>query len=346
MTGVYLPGNRDVALREVPVPTPGHGQVLVRMRASTICGSDLRAIYRGHVGPEPYDNVIAGHEPCGEIVEIGPGVSYFAVGDRVILHHIVGCGRCRECRSGSFITCAAAAPVKNAYGYGRDGGHADFLLAEESTCIRLADELSFVDGACVACGFGTAYEALVRANVSGRDAVLITGLGPVGMAAGLLARRMGAERVLGVDVGRERIELATSLGSIDFGVVAGGDTVAEILDLTGGRGCEVTVDCSGVAAARQVALESTRQWGRCMLVGEGNRLDIDVSAQLIHRQIAIYGSWVTSLPRMDELVELLVRWNLHPESIVTHRYGLADAGEAYATADAGTGGKVAIVMDA
>ena len=77
-----------------------------------------------------------------------------------------------------------------------------------------------------------------------------------------------------------------------------------------------------------------------------NRLDIDVSAQLIHRQIAIYGSWVTSLPRMDELVELLVRWNLHPESIVTHRYGLADADEAYATADAGIGGKVAIVMDA
>jgi 2-desacetyl-2-hydroxyethyl bacteriochlorophyllide A dehydrogenase len=343
--GAYLPGDRTVALREVPVPTPGPGQVLVRMRASTICGSDLRAIYRGHVGPEPYDNVIAGHEPCGEIVKVGPGVSYFGVGDRVILYHIVGCGRCRECRTGSFITCTAPAPIKIAYGYGRDGGHADFLLAEESTCIRLPDELSFVDGACVACGFGTAYEALVRANVSGRDAVLVTGLGPVGLAAGLLAKKMGAERVLGMDVSEKRVELAASLGSIDSGVIAGVDTVAEIFDATSGRGCEVTVDCSGSSAAREVALRSTRQWGRCVLVGEGNRLDIDVSGQLIHPQITLLGSWVTSLPRMDELVELLVRWDLHPESIVTHRFGLPDAGKAYATADAGDGGKVAIVMD-
>lgn len=345
MTGVWLPGNSSVELREVPVPAPGRGQVLVAMRASTICGSDLRAIYRGHVGPEPYDDVIAGHEPCGEIVEVGPGTHRFGVGDRVIVYHIVGCGTCRDCHAGSFITCTASAPAKIAYGYGRDGGHADYLLAEEASCVALPDELSYVDGACVACGFGTAYEALVRADVSGRDAVLITGLGPVGVAAGLLAQAMGARTVLGLDRNPDRVGLATSLGAIDAGVDSGQDVLEQVLDRTGGRGCEVSVDCSGAAPARLLALRSTRPGGRCVLVGEGGRLELDVSAELIHPQRTLIGSWVTSLPRMEDLVEHLVRWDLHPERIVTHRFPLAEAGRAYAVADAGSGGKVALVMD-
>ena len=146
------------------------------MRASTICGSDLRAIYREHLGtgPEAYQGVIAGHEPAGEIVEVGPDCRRFRVGDRVALYHIAGCGVCHDCRSGYMISCTS--PRRAAYGWQRDGGHADFILADESTCVLLPDALSYLDGACVACSFGTAYEALCRANVSGRDAVLVVGL--------------------------------------------------------------------------------------------------------------------------------------------------------------------------
>jgi threonine dehydrogenase-like Zn-dependent dehydrogenase len=348
MTGAWLPGDRTVDVREVPVPTPGPGQVLVRMRASTICGSDLRAIYRGHVGPEPYDNVIAGHEPCGEVVEAPTG-SKFAAGDRVVVYHIVGCGHCRECRAGSYITCSAGFPDKLAYGYQRDGGHADYLLAEEQSCLPLPDELSFLDGACVACGFGTAYEAILRAEVSGRDAVLVTGLGPVGLAAALLAKAMGAETVIGMDVGSARVELARSLDAVDHAVTGdgGGDAVIDqVLQLTGGRGCEVAVDCSGAAAARAVALRASRANGRVVLVGEGGRLELDVSADLIHPQRRLIGSWVTSVPHMADLLEQLVRWDLHPERIVTARFPLQEAGQAYATADAGADGKVAILMEA
>lgn len=345
MTGAYLPGHRDVELRQVPVPAPGPGQVLVQMRASTICGSDLRAIYRGHVGPEPYDNVIAGHEASGEIVEVGPQVHRFAVGERVLLYHIVGCGRCHECRTGYMITCTAPPPTKLAYGWGRDGGHADYLLAEESTCISLPPKLSHLDGASIACGFGTAYEALVRAGISPGETVLVTGLGPVGMSVGLLARKMGAERVLGLDVTASRVELARSLGSIDVGLVAGSDSVQEVLELTEALGCEVTVDCSGAPAARAVAVRSTRRWGRCVMVGEGKDLDIDVSRDLIHNQVSLHGSWVTSLPRMRRLTEQLVEWDLHPDLLVTHRFPLTEAAAAYALADVGNVGKVALVME-
>jgi threonine dehydrogenase-like Zn-dependent dehydrogenase len=346
MTGVYLPGDRKVVLDEVAVPDPGPGQVLVRMRASSICGSDLRAIYREHLGtgPEAYCGVIAGHEPAGEIVATGPGCRRFSAGDRVVLYHIAGCGVCADCRAGYMISCTS--PFRAAYGWQRDGGHADYLLAEESTCVALPDPLTYVDGACVACGFGTAYEALCRAGVSGRDTVLVTGMGPVGMAAGLLAKAMGASLVVGVDVVAARLDLAARLGCIDEQLPAGDGTVGAVRDLTGGFGCEVSVDCSGSTAARTLAVQGTRRWGRCVLVGEGNRFEVDASADLIHHQLTVAGSWVTSVGRMEDLVAHLVRWNLHPERIVTDRFALADAAAAYALADRGETGKVALVMEA
>lgn len=273
---------------------------------------------------------------------IGPGCRRFCEGDRVVLYHIAGCGLCGDCRSGYMVSCTS--PLRAAYGWQRDGGHAEYLLAEESTCIRLPDELSYLDGACVACGFATAYEALRRAGVSGADAVLVTGMGPVGLAAGILARALGSKLVIGVDVSEERLALAASRGAIDARVPAGPATVDEAFELTGGHGCEVTVDCSGTPAARAVALGAVRRWGRCVFVGEGGRLEVDVSPLLIHRQVTVIGSWVTSIWRMEELVERLARWDVHPELTVTDSFPLAHAAQAYRVADEGRRGKVGLVM--
>jgi 2-desacetyl-2-hydroxyethyl bacteriochlorophyllide A dehydrogenase len=336
MTGAVLPGNSTVELRSFPVPTPGHGQVLLRMRASTICGSDIRAIYREHlgVGAEAYQGVIAGHEPSGEVVAVGPGCIRFAPGDRVVIYHICGCGQCDECRHGYEIGCHQ--PERAAYGWQRDGGHAEYLVAEERSCLRLPDELSFLDGACVACGFGTAYEALLRAGVSGNDRLLVTGLGPVGLAVAMLGRAMGASSVIGTDPSADRRALASSLGAVD----------QALPELAGAPPAfEVAIDASGSAAGRVTALENTRDWGRVVFVGEGGRVDFEVSRVLIHRQLTLHGSWVTSLRHMEDLLERLVRWQLHPERVVTHQFALADAAEAYRVADAGASGKVAIVFD-
>lgn len=343
MCGAFLPGNRVVDLRDVPVPVPGERQVLVRVMASTICGSDLRAIYREHLGTgaEAYQGVIAGHEPAGEIVEVGPGCRRFGVGDRVVLYHIAGCGLCADCRAGYMISCTS--PERAAYGWQRDGGHAEFLLADESTCVALPDQLSYVDGACVACGFGTAYEAVRRAEVSGRDAVLVTGLGPVGLAAGMLSQRLGAPLVIGVDASPERLELARATGAVHLALDVADDPLAAVREATGGHGCEVTVDCSGAASARSLALTATRRWGRCVLVGEGGRLEVDVSPTIIHGQLRVIGSWVTSVWRMEELVEQLVRWDLHPDVTVTDRFVLDETPAAYALADGGARGKVAVL---
>ena len=165
MLGAMLPGNSTVELKEFEIPKPGHGQVLVKTMASTICGSDIRAIYREHTGKgaEGYiDGMIAGHEPCGQIVEEGPGLMQFKKGDRVIVYHIHGCGVCHDCRMGYQISCSSK--HRAAYGWQRDGGMAEYMLCDERDLVALPDELTYCDGAQVACGFGTVYEAIEKSR--------------------------------------------------------------------------------------------------------------------------------------------------------------------------------------
>jgi threonine dehydrogenase-like Zn-dependent dehydrogenase len=346
--GVVLPGDRSVAFVEVPDPVPGPGQVVIAVEASGICGSDIRAIYRGHVGegPERYQGVIAGHEPAGSVVAAGPGCARLRPGDRVAVYHVAGCGACPDCRRGYMIDCRG--PGRAAYGWQRDGGHAPYLLAEERTCIPLPEGLTAADGALAACGFGTAHEALARVACSGRDRLFVAGLGPVGLAAAMLGRAMGAAPVIGADTAPERCDQARRLGLVDVAVPVGqgpegADAALDaVLRETAGEGCEVTIDCSGSGAGQLLAVRATRRWGRCALVGEGGRLTLDVSPQVIHRQISLHGSWVTSLWGMEALLERLARWNLHPEAVVTHRFPLAQAAEAHRVADGGRGGKVVL----
>jgi threonine dehydrogenase-like Zn-dependent dehydrogenase len=232
-----------------------------------------------------------------------------------------------------------------AYGWQRDGGHAPYLLAEENTCLRLPDSLSYVDGAFCACGFGTAYEALRRMQVSGQDRLLITGLGPVGLAAAMLGRALGARSILGTDVAESRLALARELGLVDAAIKADDAALEQILKRTGGHGCEASIDCSGAAPARLLALQGTRDWGRCAYVGEGGTISFEVSKYLIHKQITLLGSWVTSLKHLAELLERLDRWDIHPDRICTHRLPLESASQAYELAAGGQTGKVCIVFE-
>ncbi len=345
MKGVVLPGNSTVEFREYDIPTPGHGEVLLKMKSSTICGSDIRAIYHEHLGkgPEGYQGVIAGHEPCGQVVEEGPGLRRFKKGDRVVVYHISGCGVCNDCRRGYMISCTS--PFRRAYGWQRDGGMAEYMLAEEKDLVLLPDELSYTDGAQVACGFGTVYEGLEKIGVSGNDRVLVTGLGPVGLAALMLSKAMGATMTIGIDIIPERLELAKSLGLADHVLMAGEKNVEEVMELTGGRGCEKTVDCSANDKARLTAIQAAAKWGSICFIGEGGRVEFQPSPDIIHDQKTIYGSWVTNIWRMEELVERIVRWNIHPEDLVTHRFPLEEADKAYALMASGRCGKVAVVFD-
>lgn len=350
MKGVILPGDSTAAVREFPVPSPGPGQLLIRMGASGICGSDIGYIYRGYKthkgldGAPAYRGVIAGHEPCGRVVEAGPGCVRFGVDDDVLIYHVRGCGACRNCRAGYFISCTTA-ERRAAYGWQRDGGHAEFVLVDEATCIPLPTPLTYLDGALIACGFGTAYEGLRRTGLQGGEDLLVVGLGPVGLAAAMIARSTGARRIIGVERNAERIAFVRGLGLVDDIVIAGPDSVDDVLDLTRGRGCPVALDCSGSTPGRSTAAEAVTEWGRIGLLGEGGRLETEVSDTLLHKQVTITASWVTSLQGMETLTHHLAERSLHPEIVVSHRLPLTSADEAYRLAAAGTTGKVVLVPD-
>ncbi|MGV9927105.1 zinc-dependent alcohol dehydrogenase family protein [Nocardia rhamnosiphila] len=347
MPGIYLPGNSTTEMRQVPVPTPGPGQLLVEVGAAGICGTDISYIYReykthrGIDGPA-YRGVVSGHEPSGRVVAAGPGCARFGAGDRVIVYHIAGCGLCDNCRRGFYISCTS--PSRESYGWQRDGGNARYVLAEERTCVPLPEELSYVDGALIACGFGTAYEGLRRIRVSGEGDLLVVGLGPVGLAAGMIGRGMGARRVIGVEPSDVRREWAGSLGIFDA-TVAPDEADAELDRLTGGAGFAFTIDASGSAPGRSTAVEHAAEWGHVSFIGEGGRFDSEVSDTLLHKQLTLHASWVTSLQAMSELATNLVAWELRPEAVVSDRFTLDEADQAFALAAGGSRGKVVFVSD-
>jgi len=181
--------------------------------------------------------------------------------------------------------------------------------------------------------------------VSGRDSVLITGLGPVGLGTALLCQVMGAQ-VVGVEFVAERRDLAQKLGIASVvGPEEKTDFLAQVLEKSDGHGFEVAIDCSGNADARHLCLEAAREWGHVVFVGEGGTVAFEPSPLLIHKQLTLCGSWVCSIQQMEELVELLVRWKLHPDIMVTHRFALDQVREAYEIFDTGRTGKVAIVWE-
>jgi len=342
MRGVVFLGDRELELREIPDPTPGPRDVIVAMKASGMCGSDLHAYRAPRAQRTPERLVIGGHEPCGGVAERGSAVSAeeAPLEQRVMVHHYIGCGRCKHCLVGYSQLCLDGHRV---YGANAHGGHAPLMKVEASMLVPLLDELSFEEGAAISCGTGTAYLALKRLDVSGRDTLAIFGQGPVGLSATLLARAMGA-RVIGVDPAGERLKLATELGADQTIDPRRDDPVQAIRELTRGEGADATLDCTGVPDARVAAVKSARIWGRVCFVGEGNTTTFDISPDIIHKQLTIYGSWTFSTVGQAECARFVVDRRVPLGRLLTHRFSLDQAAEAYRLFDTQTTGKGVFVF--
>ncbi len=350
MRGLVFTGDRTVALMGFPDPTPGEGEVVLQIKASGMCGSDLK-FYRMPKGGDAGLGfamrgapVIAGHEPCGEVVAVGPGVSPKEAqpGQRVMVHHYHGCGVCEHCRTGWSQMCAEG--VAAIYGVTAHGGHATFMKVPAKTLVPLPDEVSFTAGAAIACGTGTAYAALRRMKLNGADTIAIFGQGPVGLSATQFAVAMGA-RVIALDVSPERLALARAFGAAACINPRETDAPEAIRALTHGRGAEQTLDASGTAEGRIAAIRSTRAWGTCCFVGEGGNVTIDVSPDLLRRQITLIASWTFSTVLLAECARYVADRGIAVDRLFTHRWTLAQGADAYRLFDTQTSGKGVFVMD-
>src|SRR5262245_57787952 len=347
MRGALFLGNRRVEIRNFPDPTPGPGEVVLELKASGMCGSDLK-FYRSAPGEaqrslgfsadaEPF---IGGHEPCGVVAARGPGVSEreAPIGQRVMDHHYAGCGVCKHCRVGWSQLCRAGITV---YGVTAHGGHAQYLKVPARTLVPLPDELSFVEGAAVSCGTGTAYGALRRMKLAGGSTLAVFGQGPVGLSATLLGAKMGA-RVIAVETNKERLTLAKRFGAAH--ALTPEEFEQQKKDLTRGEGVDLALDSTGVAAARLAAVRSAKTWGTVCFVGEDGDVTLDVSRDMLRKQLTLIGSWTFSAMGQAECARFIVDNKIKLEEIFSHRWQLAQADEAYRVFDTQSTGKGVIVL--
>lgn len=350
MRGVTFPGERSVEIMNFPDPTPGPGEVVLEMKASGMCGSDLhqyrrpKNVPRTDSGiPPSSDPVIAGHEPCGVVVAVGLGVTdaEAKVGDRMMVHHYQGCTQCSHCRSGWQQLCQEV-PVK-VYGNNAHGGHARYLKVPANTMVPLPESLSFTAGAAISCGSGTAYGALRRMNLSGRDTIAIFGQGPVGLAGTQFAKAMGA-RVIALDTNPQRLERAREFGADELVNPGSNDPVAAIKELTHGKYADLTLDTSSNRDARLNAIRSTKVWGTMCFVGEGGDVTIDVSPHLLRRQMTLIASWTFSTVIQAECAQFCVERKIDVDRLFTHRWTLDQADEAYRLFDKQADGKGVFLM--
>ncbi len=348
MKGVVFPGARKLEILDFPDPTPGPGEVVLEIKASGMCGSDLK-FYRAVGGASSLGlgkvsgPLIGGHEPCGVVVAVGPGVAenQAKVGMRVMQHHYRGCGVCEHCNTGWMQLCVEG--VKEVYGITSHGAHARYMKCPARTLVPLPEELSFEAGAAISCGTGTAWGALHRLDLLGDQTIAIFGQGPVGLSATLLASQMGA-RVIALDTGEERLARAKEFGAdVLINPATTENVVQAIRDLTHGRGAHASLDASSSPKARADAVRCVRTWGKACFVGEGDTVTLDVSNDMLRRQVTIIGSWTFSTVGQADCARYVADREIDLDRLFTHRWKLEQAEEAYKLFDAQTSGKGVIL---
>lgn len=344
MKAVLFPGNKEVrVVDDRPDPSPGPSEVLIKTRASALCRSDMSLYYgKPIVGGEAAGagQTVPGHEPAGEVVELGPGTSGIEVGDRVAVYLAIGCGHCEYCKSGYRMLC----PYLKVLGFDVDGGDADYLVAPAVNCLKLPDELSYEAGAVMTDMIGTQYHAQERLEVSGATTLAVFGLGPMGAAGVLIGKARGA-RVIAVDVLDSRLDMARELGADEIVNSSEEDPVEHLRGLTRGIGVDVAIDCSGAPPAQNAALDAARKMGSVAFVGESFATEINPSDQMIRKLLRVIGAWYFPLGEFEEIARFMVDNNVPVEKMITHRFSLDDAPTAFRMFDQRETEKAVFVWD-
>ena len=273
------------------------------------------------------------------IAKVGPGVRQFRVGDRVAVYLAVGCGVCAYCRMGNFHLCKDWTCL----GFTADGGNAEYLVVPERNCLAIPDSMSYVAAAISTDAFGTLFSCCRKLGVSGASTLGIWGLGPMGSSGILAAKALGA-RVVALDPIAERRAFADGLGADLTLDPTDGKAEERLADFTSGVGLSAAIDCSGNAAAQNMALDAVMPLGRVAFVGEAAETTIRPSDQLIRKQITLIGSWYFGINEYDEITRTIVAKGIDLERLATHRFALDEAETAFRLFDERKTEKAVFVM--
>jgi L-iditol 2-dehydrogenase len=335
---------RDVRLEDAPEPTAGPGELVVRVRNCSVCGTDAKIWRSGHPNLRPPR--VLGHEVAGEVVEVGEGAVGWAVGDRVQVIAAIPDGTCHECRQGWMPVC----PNQERIGYQHDGGFAELLRVPAKVLAvdgvnRVPEGLSFAE-ASVAEPLSCVINGQELAGVGQGQTVVVVGAGPIGCLHVRLARARGAARVLLVELSRRRLELAAVLVAPDEAIGAeGADTVAAVRRLTDGRGADVIIVAAGSGKAQEDALRMAARRGTVSFFGglPKDRPTITCDANIVHyREVGIVGANGSSPAHNKQALELIASGEVPVADLITHRLPLERTIEGIHTVTRGEAIKVTV----
>ncbi len=326
-------GEGRIEVGEKPVPVPQTGQLLIRVGANALCGSERGQFLRG--AP-----VTPGHEAAGVVVATGPDTQT-AVGTPGAVFLMDFCGECRSCRRGATNLCLAR---RGDMGFNRDGGYAPYELVHETNFFPTGPDISATEATLLLDIMGTGSHAIERGLRVFPDAatLAITGAGPIGLGVLAMAKILFGENfpVLIADVVPFRLDLAERLGGLP--VLLAETTLEEAVKRQGWAGADMAIDTSGKGVARQSCLESLGRSGILVCVGHGEGLSVEVSRQLIAPERAVLGSEYFRFDALPANLERLRTHRAYLNQIITHRFPLERLQEAFELFFGGQTGKVVI----
>ena len=342
---VEMYGESRVGVIDISEPQPRDNWVVVKVVSSSICGTEARTYHVDGISQGHAYN--SGHEAAGIVWKAGP-TARIAEGARVAVLPNMGeqCGNCTYCYQGLWLLCSNLTPA------GEDffGTHAQYILRPDSHCIPMPDDVPFEIGSILVDAVGTPYRAIRRLAVDAFDTVLVTGLGPLGAAASIICHALGA-RVIASEPSDYRRSLAEEYG-VDLAINPDAeDPLARVMELTSGRGVDIAMDFTGYSDPQVLCLDAARVGGAVGFIGlkydetpDGpvpRPTPVTVAGHLLPKELTLIGSWSLTPTELLELFEL-VQNGLPVEKLVTHRFGIDEAQEAYETAFNQRGGKVII----
>lgn len=311
---------KPLALVELPDPRPGFGEVVVRVAAAGICHSD--AHYRNGTSTLRSLPLVPGHEIAGIVESVGDGVTSPRVGERVCIHYLWSCGRCRFCNLGQEQFCAEGRMI----GKDRDGGYGELVLVPARNAFIVPDNLPLSHAAVMMCSSATALHALKKAHPEPGENIAVFGLGGLGMSAVQIAASFAPHMVMAVDIDEAKLELAKSFGARPVNG-ARVDPVAEIRRLTGGKGADVAVELIGLPLTMRQAVASLGVLGRASLAGISDRpFEVASYTELIGKEASVVGVSDHLASEIPFLIEMAASGRLKLDHIVSQTVGLdADA---------------------
>ena len=326
MKACVLHAVNNLQYEEVATPEPKPDEVLLKIRASGICGSDIARVFEKGTYHFP---TIPGHEFAGEIISVGSDELKNLIGKRAAVFPMLPCMQCASCQIGQYAQCADY----DYYGSRRDGGFAEYLCVKAWNLVMIPDEISFEEAAmCEPCAVG--IHAISQAGVSFGDVVTIFGCGTIGLMLAKIASAYGAREVILVDVDDRKLAFANKAGFKNTINSMKEDAPAKVMEITGGRGSELVIEGSGVGAALEGCLKSAAPFGRIVLMGNPAKdMHIGQKAywEILRKQLKLFGTWNSSYNGMQNdwknAIESMKKLNL--KELITHRFEFSQCNEAF-----------------